>query len=139
MVKRTVKCDYAARAVLGLARHYATGKAVRVETLAREQAVSHNYLVQILIELKTAGLVRSQRGKEGGYRLARAPKEVSLGDVIRCLHGQIFESSTGDDGGPPELKVAWGKLQGAVNEAADEITFQEMLEASQPEQEMYYI
>ena len=65
-VKLTVKCDYAARAVLSLARHYASGRAVRVEALAREQSIPQNYLVQILIELKASGIVRSQRGKEGG-------------------------------------------------------------------------
>ena len=60
LLKLSVKSDYAARAVLGLARHYPTGQAVRVEDLAAEQNVPPNYLVQILIELKAQGIARSQ-------------------------------------------------------------------------------
>src|SRR5207247_7144337 len=73
-VKLSVKSDYAARAVLGLARHWPDGGARRVEELAAEQGVPSNYLVQILIELKANRIVKSQRGKDGGYQLARAPR-----------------------------------------------------------------
>ena len=72
-MKLSVKSDYAARAVLGLSRQYSTGAAVRADDLADEQGIPVNYLVQILIELKAAQIVRSQRGKEGGYLLARPP------------------------------------------------------------------
>src|SRR5439155_26126468 len=91
-VKLSVKSDYAARAVLGLARHYPTGAALRVEDLAGEQGVPASYLVQILIELKAQGIARSVRGKQGGYLLARAPAEITLGDVLRAVHGQVFDT-----------------------------------------------
>ncbi len=55
-VKLSVKSDYATRAVLGMARHYPTGKATRVEDLAAQEGVPANYLVQILIELKAQGI-----------------------------------------------------------------------------------
>ena len=71
--------------VLGLARHWPDGGARRVEELAGEQGVPANYLVQILIELKAKHIVKSQRGKEGGYLLARPPSEISLGDVLRAV------------------------------------------------------
>ena len=58
-MKLSVKSDYAARAVLGLARHNPSGRAVKVEGLAAEQGVPANYLVQILIELKAQGIARS--------------------------------------------------------------------------------
>ncbi len=61
-MKLSVKSDYAARAVLGLARQYASSAAVRAEDLAQEQGIPVNYLVQILIELKSAQIVRSLRG-----------------------------------------------------------------------------
>ena len=65
-MKLSVKSDYAARAVLGLARQYHSGEAQKVDELAAAQGVPGNYLVQILIELKAQKIVKSIRGKEGG-------------------------------------------------------------------------
>jgi Rrf2 family transcriptional regulator, cysteine metabolism repressor len=139
-VKLSVKSDYAARAVLGLARLSQNGAAVRVETLAEHQNIPANYLVQILIELKSTQIVKSQRGKEGGYLLARSPSEITLGDVIRCVHGQVFDSpALSDPQCPPELKSAWQRLQNCVNDVADKITFQQLLEESASKEKMYYI
>jgi Rrf2 family transcriptional regulator, cysteine metabolism repressor len=139
-VKLSVKSDYAARAVLGLARQYAAGQAVRAEDVAAEQAIPANYLVQILIELKAARIVRSQRGKEGGYLLARAPAEITMGDVLRAIHGQLFDApALGDPRCPPELREAWRKLQRSLDTAADEIKFQQLAEAAEDKAKMYYI
>jgi Rrf2 family cysteine metabolism transcriptional repressor len=139
-VKLSVKSDYAARAVLGLARHYPSGVALRVEDLAAEQGVPANYLVQILIELKAQGIARSVRGKEGGYLLARPPGEITLGDVLRSVHGTVFDTpALSDPDCPPELKRAWQKLQTAMETAADSVTFQQMLEESSAKEKMYYI
>ena len=85
-VKLSVKSDYAARAVLSLARNHSKGRVMKVEELAAENGIPANYLVQILIELKSRNIVRSVRGKEGGYLLARLPSEITLGQVLRCIH-----------------------------------------------------
>jgi Rrf2 family cysteine metabolism transcriptional repressor len=139
-VKLSVKSDYAARAVLGLARHYPTGAALRIEDLAGEQGVPANYLVQILIELKAQGIVRSVRGKEGGYLLARAPSGISLGDVLRAVHGQLFEAPALSDANcAPELRQAWLKLKAAIDESANRITFQQLLDEGAGKEKMYYI
>ena len=113
---------------------------MKVETLAAENAIPANYLVQILIELKARDLVKSRRGKEGGYLLARAPSKITLGDVLRAVHGEVFDSPALTDGQcPPELRAAWKKLQQAVNTAADAITFQQLLDEGADKREMYYI
>jgi Rrf2 family cysteine metabolism transcriptional repressor len=139
-VKLSVKSDYAARAVLGLSRHYPTGAALRVEDLASAQKVPANYLVQILIELKAQGIAKSVRGKEGGYLLARAPSEISLGDVLRAVHGQLFDAPALSDANcPVELRRAWKKLQSAMDVAADRITFQSLLDEGAEREKMYYI
>lgn len=139
-MKLSVKSDYAARAVLGLARHYPTDTALRVEDLASGQGVPANYLVQILIELKAQGIAKSVRGKEGGYLLARAPSEITLGDVLRAIHGQVFDTpALTDPACPPELRRAWQKLKTAVDEAADKITFQQLLDEGAEKEKMYYI
>ena len=139
-MKLSVKSDYAARAVLGLARHYPSGHAVRVDALAEGQGVPANYLVQILIDLKSKHIVKSHRGKEGGYLLARPPSEITLADVLQAIHGQIFDSpALSDPRCPVELRSAWRRLQQSVEEAAGGITFQELLESSQNKEKMYYI
>jgi len=139
-VKLSVKSDYAARAVLGLARHHPEGVALRVDDLAEEQGVPANYLVQILIELKAQGIARSVRGKEGGYLLARPPAEISLGDVLRAVHGTVFDTpALSDPDCPPELRRAWLRLQRTMEAAADAITFQNLLEEGAEKEKMYYI
>jgi Rrf2 family protein len=139
-VKLSVKSDYATRAVLSLARHYHKGAPRRVEQLAAEHGIPANYLVQILIELKSTQIVRSQRGKEGGYFLARPPAEITMGDVIRCVHGEVFDSTAlTDTKCPGELREAWSKLQKALNFAADAITFQQLLDQGAEKEKMYYI
>ncbi len=135
-----MKSDYAARAVLGLARHYPRTVPVRVENLAGEQGVPANYLVQILIELKAQGIARSVRGKEGGYLLARPPGEITLADVLRAVHGTVFDTpALADSTCPPELRHAWRSLQEAVENTAGSITFQKLLEAGAEKEKMYYI
>ena len=139
-MKLSVKSDYATRAVLGLTRQYQTGGALKVEQLAEEQGVPANYLVQILIELKAKQIVKSVRGKAGGYLLARPPSEITLGDIIRCIHGRVFDTpALGDNPCAPELRIAWKQLQEAVDLAADSISFQQLWEDSQSKERMYYI
>ncbi len=139
-MKLSVKSDYAARAVLGLARQFDTGRALRVEDLASEQGVPANYLAQILIELKAQGIVRSLRGKEGGYLLARPPAEVSLADVLRAIHGTLFDTSAlSDPGCPTGLRRAWEQLRQTVESAAGSISFQQLLDEDSGKEKMYYI
>ncbi len=139
-MKLSVKSDYAARAVIGLARHYQTGGALKVEELAAENGIPANYLVQILIELKARHIVKSLRGKGGGYLLARPPAQITLGDVLRCVHGRVFDPpALGDAQCPPELRAAWQRLQTALDETADAITFQQLLDDGLDKEKMYYI
>jgi len=126
--------------VLALARHYSAGAAVRVEQLAAEQAIPVNYLVQILIELKAQGIARSLRGKEGGYLLAKTPAQITLGDVLRAVHGVVFDTpALTDPDCPVELKRAWQRLKDTLERAADATTFQKLLEEGSEKEKMYYI
>lgn len=139
-MKLSVKSDYAARAVLALARRAHSGNPVPVETLAEEQHIPSGYLVQILLELKAQHIVRSHRGKDGGYQLARPPAEITLGDIVRCVHGQAFDTpALADPHCPPELRDAWQRIQAAVNSGLDAIHFQQLAESGQEKDRMYYI
>ncbi len=139
-MKLSVKSDYATRAVLALARHFPNETAMRVEQLAAAQGVPANYLVQILLELKAKGIAKSVRGKEGGYLLARPPAEISLGDVLRAVHGEVFDApALSDKNCAPELRAAWQRLKTAADTAADSITFQKLLDEGGEKEKMYYI
>ncbi len=139
-MKLSVKSDYAVRAVLELARAHPAGGVQRVEDIAARHGIPPNYLVQILIALKTRGLVRSVRGKEGGYRLAKPPVEITFGDVLRAVHGSVFDTPALANGGcPPELHRAWTRLKTAAESAADAVNFQQLVEEGAEKERMFYI
>lgn len=139
-MKLSVKTDYATRAVLGLARHYPVGIALPAETLAAAQGAPGKFLIQILVELKAQGIVRSVRGVAGGYLLARPPAEITLGDVLEAVDGPLFDAPalrTKDC--PPELRRAWERLRHSLESAARSVTFQQLLEEGAEKEKMYYI
>jgi len=139
-VRHSVKTDYAARAVLSLASLPCEGSARKVEDLAETVGTSANYLVQILIELKGAGLVDSVRGKHGGYRLAKAPEEITLGMVWRASEGTILDvPAIADDDCPAGLREVWESVSASLTELSEQVTFAQILEASGRDREMYYI
>jgi Rrf2 family protein len=123
-----------------LALQHPGGGPVRIEALASAEGIPANYLVQILIDLKAHGIVRSVRGKDGGYQLSRPPSEISMGDVLRAIHGEVFETAALRDGEcPAPLRWAWQHLKDALQGAADGITFQQLVEESAGGQRMYHI
>jgi len=139
-VNLSVKSDYAARAVLGLARAHATGASLRAEDLAGSEGVPGNYLAQILAELRARGIVRSLRGKSGGYLLARPPEAISLGDVLRATQGAVVDTSAVSGAHcPPELKRAWDRFRRAAEVAADGINFRQLLDERSDKEKMYHI
>jgi Rrf2 family protein len=96
-VRISAKADYAVRAAVELAA--ATDeKPVKAERIANAQGIPLNFLENILGELRHAGIVRSHRGAEGGFRLARPATEVTVADIIRAVEGPLASVR----GGPPE-------------------------------------
>jgi Rrf2 family protein len=139
-VKLSVKSDYAARAVLSLARRYQSGKSIRAEEIATENGIPPNYLTQILIELKAQEIVKSTRGKAGGYLLARPPAAISLGDVLHSVYGPLLDTPAFTDPlCPSELKHAWRGLQKTVEGAAGSLNFQQLVESGGERDRMFYI
>ncbi|TWT99904.1 HTH-type transcriptional regulator CymR [Botrimarina colliarenosi] len=83
----SAKTEYACLALARLASEYAGGQPLQGRRIAAEEGIPEGFLVQILQELKRLGLVTSTRGACGGYRLAREPEELSLGEVIDLVDG----------------------------------------------------
>ena len=81
----SAKAEYACVAMLELASRFADPKPVRLADIANKHGISDRFLVQILLDLKRAGLVDSTRGAYGGYVLGRNPEEISLYDILRVI------------------------------------------------------
>jgi Rrf2 family protein len=81
----SAKAEYACAAMLELASSYGDPQPVRIRSIADAQGISARFLVQILLQLKTAGLVASVRGASGGYQLARSPEAITLAGIINAI------------------------------------------------------
>ena len=139
-MKASVKSDYACRAVEALALHHPSTRPLRIEEIATREAIPANYLVQILIELKSKGLIQSRRGKAGGYALAKTPREITVGDVLRAVQGDVLEMPLLlESRCPEEIKRAWRRIKEAAEQAADGVTFEEICAEAKSRPEMYYI
>jgi Rrf2 family transcriptional regulator, cysteine metabolism repressor len=136
-VQVSAKGDYATRAVLDLALNYdKNGTVSRIQTIAERQNIPVKYLENILLTLNRAGIVRSRRGNQGGYYLARAPQEISVGEVIRIVDGPLAPiscaSTTAYEACPEEaacgLRSVWLEARNALANVLDKTTFEDVLE-----------
>jgi Rrf2 family iron-sulfur cluster assembly transcriptional regulator len=87
-----MRVEYAARAIIDLAEHYGDGLA-RVSEIARRQAIPEPFLAQLLLQLRSAGLVQSTRGPAGGYALSRRPDSITLAHVVQAVGEEFLEIS----------------------------------------------
>jgi Rrf2 family transcriptional regulator, cysteine metabolism repressor len=116
-VKLPLKVDYACRVLVQLEATFRTGNVRRIDDLAAIEKISANYLVQILNELRNAGLVESKRGKSGGYQLARDPGSVTLLDIVNALEGQLLQlNSAGEGASGTQVTGLWEDVFTAINQ-----------------------
>lgn len=132
----TAKVDYAVRAAIELA---ASGDGpVKGERIAEAQAIPFKFLENILIELKHAGLVRSQRGAEGGYWLARPPEEVTLAEVVRAIEGPIANvrgegpQEVAYAGSARRLQEVWIAVRANLRSVLEHVTLADMASGELP-------
>jgi Rrf2 family protein len=135
-VEISAKSDYAVRALLGLAAH--TPNLVKVDLIIGEQRLPRKFVEAILGELRRAGLVRSQRGAEGGYALARPASDITLGAVIRAVDGPLAEvrglrpDQTTYTGVAQHLPEVWVAVRASLRRVLDETTLQHVLTGKLP-------
>lgn len=129
----SAKVDYALRAMLELA---AAGELVKGERIATAQSIPQKFLESILLDLRHAELVTSQRGVEGGYALARAAEEISVADVIRAVEGPIA-SVRGErpdglayTGAATALRDTWLELRSAMRGVLEGTTLADIVARS---------
>jgi Rrf2 family protein len=142
-VNLSAKTEYACIAVLELALRHSLGQPVRVRTIAEQHGIPARFLVQILLQLKGAGLVASTRGIAGGYQLARDPREITLGEVRRVIegaNGEVAGNTAVETRVARALLTAWRKIAAVERELLDATTFADLAtQLVDPAESMYYI
>lgn len=137
-MKITAKLDYTCRILCELARSFGGTDPVSIEQLSRAESVPANFLAQILGELRHGRLVVSRRGTQGGFRLARAPGEITLLDIINVIEGELLTPATEVGGRSGRaLRQVWEEIGATIAEKARGYTLEAM--ASRVDAEMYYI
>ena len=147
-MKISTKIRYGTRAILELAVHYGKGP-VELKEIARKEGISLKYLEQVIIPLRTTGLIKSVRGSKGGYTLAKLPSKICMSDVVGTLEGPISLTECLQD---PTVcqkvpvcvtRDVWARLKEAIDGVLEGTTLQDLVEGhkkkSQPDKTMYYI
>jgi len=132
------KLDYACRAMAQLAKRFDGRTITRLEELAQREAVSANFLVQILNDLRRAGLVESRRGKSGGYLLARKPDGINLREIVEAVEPSLLSFSTHTEGESGiSVRAAWEKVAQELKAHLERVTLLQLAERT--EAPMFYI
>jgi len=151
-VRISAKSDYAVRAAAELAAAQAdhagpvhSGAWVKTENVATTQGIPVAFLLNILAELRTAGLVQSRRGVDGGYRLARPAAEITVADVIRAVDGPLanIAGARPEDmtypGAAAALRDTWVALRATMRSVLEQITLAHLAAGKLPDQVTMWI
>ena len=132
-MKLSTRGRYGIHAMYDLAVHYGDGPQ-SIKCIAERQNVPEAYLEQLIAMLRRENLVLSNRGAQGGYRLARDPGEITVGDVLRALEGGLNlvdcleeDDACGKSCACPS-RIVWMKIRDGLNRVVDGITLQDMIE-----------
>lgn len=137
-MKLSTKGRYGLKAVIDIAVNSET-EVVALSGIAQRQNISINYLEQLIAKLKKAGIVLSFRGAQGGYTLAKKPEEISVGDILRALEGDlspvdcaevISGESTCSGSDRCVTKYVWKRISDSINKTVDEIMLSELVQES---------
>jgi Rrf2 family protein len=135
-MKISAKAEYACLAVLALARNGPAAPPMRIREISESSAIPERYLVQILLQLKAAGLVVSTRGASGGYHLARPASSISLGEVLTAIEGPeaAREHPGARRSAATVLEPVWASVRAAERAVLDGTTIAQLAEQSSPQE-----
>ncbi len=139
----SAKTEYACLAVMELAANYGSGEPVRLRSIADQHGIPSRFLVQILLQLKGAGIVASTRGAAGGYTLVRDPSGLTLAVVMAVIDGQpaaLSANATSETPSCRALLQVWNEVSQVQQQMLNGITFADLVERMRGEAEsMYFI
>ena len=131
-MKISTKGRYGLKAVLDIAMH---DEASSVSSISARQCISENYLERLIAMLKKAGIVNSLRGAQGGYVLARPAQEISVGEVLRALEGDLNPVDCAEIDGSGDFcegadtcitKFVWKRISDSINQAVNNLMISEL-------------
>lgn len=130
-MKLSTRARYGVRLMLALASNYGQGT-LYLKDIARSEEISEKYLGQIIIPLRGAGLVNSNRGVHGGYTLARAPGEITLRQIVEPLEGDCLVDCVKNASACSRVSTCasrdvWALLGGKITETLDAITLEQLM------------
>jgi Rrf2 family protein len=134
----SARADYAVRAAIELAVAHDAGRATKGDAIGRAQGIPVKFLENILAGLCQHGIVRSQRGADGGYWLARSPAEITVADVMRALEGPLASvrgqrpESLGYSGSAAPLQDVWIAVRAALRDVVEHVTLADLAAGSLP-------
>ena len=140
-MRLSTKGRYGLRALLDVAV-YSEEEPVSIRSIAQRQNISEAYLEQLMPKLKKAGLIDSQRGASVGYRLTRPAEEISVGEVLRALEGELdavncpgLKEAASEEEGCSEAhtcvtKYVWQRINDSITKTVDEISLSILVEQS---------
>ena len=116
---------------------------ITLNSISERQGVSIGYLEQLMVPLKKEGLIRSVRGAQGGYLLARDPEDITVGDIIRALEGPIAPVACVSEDYPEECdraegcvtRLVWAKVRDSIVDVLDSLTLYDMVEEARKNSE----
>jgi len=151
MMRLSTKGRYGVRAMFDLALHYEEGP-ISLKSIAERQEISEHYLEQLIAILKKAGMVKSARGSQGGYTLAKKPSQITIGDILRVLEGTLAPTDCIEDGSKSfncekaewcVTRRVWEEVKMAIEKVVDSISLQQLVDDHKKmlsnDSYMYYI
>lgn len=152
-MKLSLRGEYALRALVALGLRW-DQPVVRIQTISEDQNIPKRFLEQILNDLRTAGFVQSRRGVAGGYRLAKAPEQISVATVVRhvegalapvsCVSERFYEKCSCPDEATCPIRSVMAEIRSAVVAIAEQVTVAELCERArklkaQPTESLDYV
>ena len=132
------KLEYACRALAQLSKRHDGRTITRLDELAQREAISANFLVQILNDLRRSGIIDSKRGKSGGYLLSRPPSEITLRQIVESVDPSLLHSTVSPEGeSGHNVRDAWESVFEEIRLRLDAITLAQL--GHQSGAPMFYI
>jgi Rrf2 family protein len=135
-VQISARGDYAVRAALALAAAHPS--LMSAQAIAQEQDMPRKFLEAVLADLRRSGIVRAQRGAEGGYTLAQPPRDITVGAILRAVDGPLAgvrglrPEETRYEGPAENLPRLWVAVRAAIREVVDEVSLAELVSGKMP-------
>lgn len=133
-MKFSTRSQYGLRAMVDLALNYFKDEPTPLTQVAEREGISEGYLEQLITFLRKGGLVRSVRGSQGGYYLAREPSKITAGEIIRCLEGPLGPTDCVNEDAPENCsradtcvtRVLWEKVRDSVADVLDNTSLEDL-------------